>query len=281
MTERAVVVGLGQMGSGIALSLARAERQVLGVDPVNHPDISGVEQVDLVQAIRRCEVIVLSLPGSEQVQDVLAGPQGLLSQDVSPRLVVDTSTSDPRVTRQLAARVAEAGHVLVDAPVSGGPSGARDGALTVFLGCPEEQLDRVRDVLEPMAAQITHVGDVGAGNFAKLVNNLLCGIHLTAVREAWALAEAGGIDPARLLTAINRASGRSAVTEVNMPRWVLSGTYDSGFPVGLMSRDVGLAVGVAEQLGVAGPLSATVVGQWQQLLDDVGPEADFNRMVDL
>lgn len=280
-TEEVGVVGLGQMGSGIALSMARAGRTVLGVDPASHLDPAGIDRVELEQAVGRCEVLVLSLPGSEQVQAVLTGPHGLMSQDVPPRLVVDTSTSDPQVTRQLAGTLAEAGHVLVDAPVSGGPSGARDGALTVFLGCPDEQLDRVREVLGPVAAQVTHVGGVGAGNFAKLVNNLLCGIHLTAAREAWALASAGGIEPSRLLTAINRASGRSAVTEVNLPRWVLSGTYDSGFPVGLMSRDVSLATHVAERLGVAGPLSGTAVDQWQQLLADVGPAADFNRMVEL
>lgn len=279
--ESVAVVGLGQMGSGIALSLARSGQVVLGVDPLGRPDVAGVEQVDLATAVGRCEVVVLSLPGSEQVEDVLTGPDGLLALDLQPRLVVDTSTSDPQVTRRLAARMTEAGHVLVDAPVSGGPSGAREGALTVFLGCPDEHVDRVRWVLEPVSATVNHVGDVGAGNVAKLVNNLLCGIHLAAAREAWGLAQAAGIDPARLLTAINGASGRSAVTEVNMPRWVLSGTYDSGFPVGLMSRDVTLAAGVAEQLGVSGPLSGTAVDLWQQLREDVGPHADFNRMVNL
>lgn len=280
-TEEVGVVGLGQMGSGIALSLARSGQVVLGVDPLGRPDVVGVEEVDLATAAGRCEVVVLSLPGSEQVEEVLAGPDGLLALDVPPRLVVDTSTSDPHVTRRLAARMTEAGHVLVDAPVSGGPSGAREGALTVFLGCPDEHLDRVRSVLEPVAGTVNHVGDVGAGNVAKLVNNLLCGIHLAAAREAWGLAQAAGIDPDRLLTAINGASGRSAVTEVNMPRWVLSDAYDSGFPVGLMSRDVALAASVAEQLGADGPLSATAVDLWQQLRDDVGPDADFNRMVNL
>lgn len=280
MSGDIAVVGLGQMGAGIAASLARAGRAVLGVDPGTDADLPGVERVSLPEALDRCEVLVLSLPGPAQVEAVLAGPDGLLARDAPPRLVIDTSTSDPVLTRDLGARLAASGHVLADAPVSGGPSGAREGALTVFLGCADDQLDRVQAQLTPLVGQLTHVGGVGAGHTAKLVNNLLCGIHLSAAREAWHIARAGGIDPSRLFAAVNRASGRSAVTEVNVPRWVLTGSYDSGFPVGLMARDVGLAADMARQLGLTTPMSATAVAQWERLLDDVGPDADFNRMVD-
>lgn len=273
------VVGLGQMGSGMAQTLATAGLTVLGVDngPASTPD--GVERVDLATALTRAEVVLLSLPGSAQVEEVLTGDQGLLSLGVPPRLVLDTSTCDPGRTRALAAALADQWHDLVDAPVSGGASGALAGALTVFLGCPEAHLERVRAVLAPLAAQVNHVGDVGAGHTAKLVNNLLCGIHLAAAREAVAIAESGGIDPARLVEALNTASGRSAVTEVNLPRWVLSDTFDSGFPVGLMARDVALAASVAEASGLHTPLADLAAGAWADLREDLGPGADFNRMV--
>lgn len=269
------VVGLGQMGSGMASSLVRAGHTVLGVDPGPAATPEGVDRTALADALQQADVLVLSLPGGEQVEQVVEQ----VTTVGSPRLVIDTSTCDPTDTRRRAQLLADAGHVLADAPVSGGPSGARAGELTVFLGCAEEHLERVQRALEPLAGRVTHVGDVGAGHTAKLVNNLLCGIHLGAARTLLAVGERSGIDPARLLEAVNAASGRSGVTEVNLPRWVLSGTFDSGFPVGLMARDVDLAATVAQELGASSPVVGAAREMWAQLRDEVGPQEDFNRMV--
>lgn len=278
-TRCTAVVGLGRMGSGMAQSLVRRGRRVLGVDDGEAPTPDGVERVDLQTALTRADVVVLSLPGSAQVQQVLTGEHGLTSLELPSRLVLDTSTSDPATTRALAATLTTSGHLLVDAPVSGGPSGARDGTLTVFLGCPQGMVLTVRKTLAPLASRVTHVGDVGAGHTVKLVNNLLCGIHLAAAREALAIAAAGGIEPDRLVEAINTASGRSAVTEVNLPRWVLSGAFNSGFPAELMARDVALAAHVAQASGLHTPLADLAVTAWQRLRDEAGPDADFNEMV--
>lgn len=269
------VVGLGQMGSGMASSLVRAGHTVLGVDPGPAATPEGVDRTELADALQQADVLVLSLPGGEQVEQVVEQ----VTTVGGPRLVIDTSTCDPTDTRRRAQLLADAGHVLADAPVSGGPSGARAGELTVFLGCAEEHLERVQRALEPLAGRVTHVGDVGAGHTAKLVNNLLCGIHLGAARTLLAVGERSGIDPARLLEAVNAASGRSGVTEVNLPRWVLSGTFDSGFPVGLMARDVDLAATVAQELGASSPVVGAAREMWAQLRDEVGPQEDFNRMV--
>jgi 3-hydroxyisobutyrate dehydrogenase len=274
--DAVIVVGLGQMGGGMASSLARAGVSVLGVDPLAAVSPGGdVERCTLPEALERASVLVLSLPGGDQVQEVT----DLLAGHSRPCLVVDTSTCDPLDTRRRAGELAAHDHVLVDAPVSGGPSGARAGELTVFLGCPEGQYERVGAVLEPLASRVNRVGDVGAGHTAKLVNNLLCGIHLCAARALLEVGEAAGIDPALLLSAVNSASGRSAVTEVNLPRWVLSDTFDSGFPVGLMARDVSLAVSVAQSLGVSSEVAGAATQMWADLLERVGPSEDFNRMV--
>lgn len=269
------VVGLGQMGSGIATSMARAGREVLGVDPVAGHNLDDVRHVQLEDALEASEVIVLSLPGGEQVQAVV---DVVRAMDTS-RFVVDTSTCDPLDTQRRAEQLATAGHVLIDAPVSGGPSGALAGELTVFLGCPDQHFPFAQAVLDPVAARVTHVGGVGAGHTAKLVNNLLCGIHLCAAKALLEISESSRIDPQRLVEAVNTASGRSGVTEVNLPRWVLSGTFDSGFPVGLMARDVELAVSLADALGVSSQVAAAAEGMWTQLRDQVGPQQDFNRMV--
>lgn len=259
----------------MATSLARAGRQVLGVDPVAGEQLNGVRRAQLDDALREAKVVVLSLPGGEQVQDVVDAVQAL----DSPRFIIDTSTCDPADTRRRAEHLAAGGHVLIDAPVSGGPSGALAGELTVFLGCPDQHLLFVLAVLDPMAARVTHVGDVGAGHTAKLVNNLLCGIHLCAAKVLLDVSESSRIDPGRLVEAVNAASGRSGVTEVNVPRWVLSDTFDSGFPVGLMARDVELAVSVADALGVSSQVAAAANDMWAQLRDQGGPRQDFNRMV--
>lgn len=269
------VFGLGHMGGGMAASLLRAGHPVLGVDPGPVPTPGGVRRVTAAEAIAEAEVLVLSLPGTAQVDellpDLLAAP--------GPRLVIDASTCPPGDSRRRAEVLAEAGHLLVDAPVSGGPAGAATGSLTVFLGCPEERLAEVLAALEPLAAQVHHIGTTGAGSTAKLLNNLLCGIHLAAARALHGAAEASEVDLDRLLAALNTASGRSAVTEVNLPRWVLSDSYDSGFPVGLMTRDVGLAADLTADLGVSSPLVEAARSMWDELLRTTDPRDDFNRMV--
>ena len=269
------VVGLGQMGGGIAASLARTGAEVLGVDPQAPQTPDGVTRTELVDAVERADVLVLSLPGGAQVDQVVAG----VLEAPAPRLVIDTSTCAPDETRARAQRLGEKRHTLVDAPVSGGSSGAWAGELTVFLGCPDSELDHVRSVLQPLASRINHVGDVGAGHTAKLLNNLLCGIHLCAARTLMGVSQETGVDPEALLSAINTASGRSAVTEVNLPRWVLSESFDSGFPVGLMARDVDLATELAEKAGAASPLVVATAQMWQDLGEQVGRDEDFNRMV--
>lgn len=275
------VVGLGGMGAGMARTLATAGWHVLGVDPspAARQRLDGlVEPVDLATAVHRAGVVLLSLPGSEQVEQVLTGPDGLLDQPVGRRLVIDTSTSAPASTRRLAGALAGAGHVLLDAPVSGGPAGAAAGTLTVFLGGDDDAVAAARPVLDVLARTITHVGGPGAGNVAKLVNNLLCATHLQIAGEALRLSAAAGLDPARLIDAVNGASGRSAVTENNLPTWVLSQTYDSGFTLGLMARDVTLAAETAQALDVELPLATAVRTAWQETRDHLGAGEDFNRM---
>lgn len=269
------VVGLGHMGGGMAASLVRAGHPVLGVDPGPGPTPEGVERVDLAEALAGADTVVLSLPGTEQVDQILPDLAGA----PHPLLVIDASTCPPADTRRRAEQLAEHGHQLVDAPVSGGPSGAAAGQLTVFLGCPEQELASVLAALDPLAAHVNHVGDVGAGNTAKLMNNLLCAIHLAAARTLHGAATASGVEVERLLAAINTASGRSAVTEINLPRWVLSGTFDSGFPVGLMARDVALAADMAADLDVSSPLVEAAEEMWAILREQVGPGEDFNTMV--
>jgi 3-hydroxyisobutyrate dehydrogenase len=192
------------------------------------------------------------------------------------RLVIDTSTADPASTRRLQADAASAGIGFVDAPVSGGPAGAAAGRLLVMLGGAADDADRAEALLAPLARAVVRCGGPGAGNVVKLVNNLRCSAHLLRAGEALRLGQAAGVDPATLAAALAAGSGRSAAIEANLPQWVLNETYDSGFTMALMAKDVRLA----EALGDLGPLGAATVGLVQAALAAHGPGADFNRLVD-
>jgi 3-hydroxyisobutyrate dehydrogenase len=150
--------------------------------------------------------------------------------------------------------------------------------MAMMVGGDAAALERARPVLQHLTARLLHIGPSGAGQVAKLVNNLLVASHLVTAGEALRLGAAAGVAPEALLPVLNGASGRSAVTEVNWPRWIIPGTFDSGFSAGLMRKDVGLALELARELDV--PLEATgrAALLWQELREAVPDEADFNHL---
>ena len=285
MTERVGVVGLGRMGLAMATTLQRAGVPVAGFDIAaaarDRASAKGLEvaggQADLLQA---CTIVLASLPDDAAVTALVEGSGGLLDGPAG-RLLIDTSTVEPRTSRRLEATLQAAGHAMLDAPVSGGPAGAEAGTLTVMLGGSEADLARAQPVFAALARTVVHVGPSGAGAVAKLVNNLLCAAHLLTNGEAMRLAEAAGVPAARVLEAVNAASGRSAVSEVNMPRWILSGAFDSGFTMGLMRKDVGLAARLIEASGLDAPLCREVAARWAMSAERLADDADFNRIAAL
>ncbi len=179
----------------------------------------------------------------------------------------------------MAERLAAAGHALLDAPVSGGPSGAAEGTLTMMIGGAEADYALARPVLEAMSARAPHVGPSGAGNIVKLVNNLLVAAHLVTTGEALRLSQAAGLSAEEAVQVVNTATGRSAVSEVMVPRWVVPNTFDSGFSAGLMRKDVRLALELAAECGIGLPLSEEVGRIWREETS-IPDTADFTRMAD-
>ncbi|MEI2417174.1 NAD(P)-dependent oxidoreductase [Orrella sp. JC864] len=278
------VIGLGNMGRGMALSLLRAGFAVLGLD--RSPAVAqrarqeGVTLAgDLPQLAAACRTIVLSLPTSAVVREVMAGEQGILALARPGVAVIDTTTADPDVTRELAVLARQRGAVLIDAPVSGGPGGALRGELTMFLGGQAEHIEAVRPVLAAMGSKLFHIGDTGAGNIAKIVNNLLTAAQLLTAGEAFRLAEAAGVQTGQLLDAINAGSGRSGVTEFNYPKRILTGGFDSGFTMQLMRKDVALAASLCEKLAVDVPVTREVFALWRESAAALADGEDFNRIV--
>ena len=286
MTIKTVgVVGLGNMGFGMATTLARKGFEVIGYD-LSEARRANIEAAGITflpalpDVLRRADALVFSLPLARDVEAVVVADGGLLSRTDRKVVVVDTSTSDPGTTRRLAARLAEAGHALLDAPVSGGPSGAAEGTLTMMVGGTEADYTLARPILAAMSAQAPHVGPSGSGNIVKLVNNLLVAAHLVTTGEAMRLSEAAGLSAEEAIKVVNTATGRSAISEVMFPRWILSNTFDSGFSAGLMRKDVRLALDLAFESSVDLPLSAHVARIWQGTRDSIPDTADFTRMAD-
>lgn len=219
------------------------------------------------------DIVLLSLPHDGAVATTLAALWPALPAGA---VVVDTSTISPIAARGFAAEAAARGVAYLDAPVSGGPAGAAAGSLTMMIGGSAAALEKARPVLALLTGRIVHVGDSGAGQVAKLVNNLLLATHLVCAAEALRLGRMAGLDPAALLPVLNAATGRSAATEVNWPRWIASETFDSGFSAGLMRKDARLALELAAAVGA--PLSACAAAVAAWTASAVPDDAEFNHV---
>lgn len=285
--KRAGVIGLGAMGFGMASSLARAGFEVAGYDPSPAAQERAREagiapKASPEDVFATADVIVLSLPTAAHVEGVIAAAQGagLLGSEAGTKVIIDTSTSEAEVSRKLAAALDAAGHGFLDAPVSGGPSGAASGQLSVMLGGDEKWVGAAMPALEAMAAKILHVGPSGAGNVAKLVNNMLVASHMVTTLEALRLAEAAGVGAEDALRVINSATGRSAISEIHFPNWVLPRSFDSGFSTGLMRKDVRLARELAQSVGCAMPVADLVADLWAEETSGLKDGDDFMHMGD-
>ena len=272
------VIGLGNMGMAMLKRLIASGHRPRGwdLDPAKREAArqAGAEiAADLAASL--AEITLFSLPHDAAVAAVLEEALAALQPGA---VIIDTSTLSPRAVRGFAEQAAAQGVSYLDAPVSGGPAGAAAGSMAMMVGGDAAALERATPILQHLTARLLHIGPSGAGQVAKLVNNLLVASHLVTAGEALRLGAAAGVAPEALLPVLNGASGRSAVTEVNWPRWIIPGTFDSGFSAGLMRKDVGLALALARELGV--PLEATgrAALLWQELREAVPDEADFNHL---
>ncbi|WP_411045526.1 NAD(P)-dependent oxidoreductase [Thalassospira lucentensis] len=279
------VVGLGNMGLGMVRTLLRDGFSVVGFDlsPERQAEAAAAGATivaRLPELFEACPTIVLSLPTANHVRTVLTGDEGLGARDMDPRLVIDTTTSEPDVTRELDAVLRTQGHILIDAPVSGGPAGANSGNLTMMVGGGDADVARAMPVLNSLGGKITHVGPVGAGHAVKIVNNMLVASHLLTMSEAVRLGNAAGVTTENLIAALNAGSGRSAISEVNYPKWVMNGAFDSGFTMGLMRKDVRLAMALAKEKDVSLPVSGLAGQIWAASAEVLADDADFNRITE-
>ncbi|ALP67911.1 NAD(P)-dependent oxidoreductase [Paraburkholderia caribensis] len=278
------VIGLGNMGRGMALSLKRGGFNVLGFDAA--PGVADKLQEEGVQArasisdiTRDADVLILSLPTSDIVEQVVLGEGGVAASAKPGLIVVDTTTAEPGSTRKVAAALAERKVGFVDGPVSGGPKGAATATMTMVLGGSDADVAAVEPILAVMSAKRVHVGPVGAGHVTKIINNMLTGVHLLAASEAVRAAEANGVDPQKLVEALNGGSGKNSATLTNYPTWIFNGKFDSGFTMKLMRKDVRLAMALLDSADATAPIAKEAGRLWAASADSIGDAEDFNRIV--
>jgi 3-hydroxyisobutyrate dehydrogenase len=276
-------IGLGRMGLPMARRLAGAGYLLRGHDSSDGAraavaELDGARAADsAAQAAAGAAAVVLMLPTSTEVEEVLIGG-GVLDAAGTTATLIDMGSSEPLRTRALASRAAGAGIDLVDAPVSGGVRGAIAGSLTIMVGGAPAAVDRCRPLLEVLGRNVLHVGPVGAGHALKALNNLLSASHLLASCEALAVGREFGLDPQVMLDAINTSTGRCASTERKLPDFVLSETFDSGFALALMLKDVGIAVSLGDELGVHPALGERTRALWSEAAQALPADADHTEI---
>jgi len=258
-------IGLGNMGGPMAQNLLKAGHELAVFDLVPSAvqalaDAGARSAASAGECVQGAKVVISMLPASRHVEGLYLGADGLLSQIAAGTLVIECSTIAPESARKVATAAREAGIRLIDAPVSGGTGGAVAGTLTFIVGGAQDDLEAARPYLEQMGRNIFHAGESGAGQVAKICNNMLLGILMAGTSEALALGAANGLDPKVLSDIIAKSSGRNWATELYnpwpgvMPDVPASKNYAGGFGVDLMLKDLGLAAEAALHTGASTPL---------------------------
>jgi len=263
-------IGTGTMGQPMVANLVKKGFEVVAFDIVSAALEAavklGARQADSVrEAAASGDLVITMLPSSANVEAVYLGPGGIAESAARGRLCVDMSTIDPSTSRRVAARLKEGGIRFLDAPVSGGVGGAVAGTLAIMVGGDAGDLEEARPALAAMGSNIIHVGEVGAGEAAKLCNNLISGSALIAVAEAFRIGEAFGVDAKILTDVIAKSSGATWVMEHAHPvpgivdNAASSRQYEPGFMTDLMAKDLGLAVNAAREKRV--PVAVAAAAQ--------------------
>lgn len=258
--ERVGFVGLGTMGSFMAANLVRAgfpvtvwNRTAARADEL--AELGATVAASPAELARSCDVIVACLTDSPQVEAVLFGPEGLAEGLTSGSLFIDCSTISPLKAREFAERLSLLGVSMLDAPVSGGSEGAKNATLSIMVGGEDVDVGRAHDVLGAMGRTVTHLGPVGAGQWAKAINQvILCGVYL-GVAEGVTLGLKAGLDVERVLSALKGGAAGSWVLENRSERMILD-DYPLGFKISLHRKDMGIALELAQSVGAVLPVSS-------------------------
>jgi 3-hydroxyisobutyrate dehydrogenase len=230
-------------------------------------------------AVREADVVITCLPTSREVEILLDGADGMLSAMRKGALLLDCTSGDPTASRRISVLLEEHDVGFLDAPVSGGVSGAEKAALTIMVGGDPDLLERARPVLGLLGQKIVHVGPVGAGHALKAVNNSLLASHIWSLAEGLLALERFGVQPAAALDVINASSGRSNTSENLFPQRVLTRAFPRTFRLALLDKDVGIAASMAREARLPAPLLQLTSEMFRAAHTALGEEADHVEAV--
>lgn len=276
-------IGLGVMGRPMAINLISAGHRVVGTSRSaatrERASASGITVVDSVaEAITGAEVVITMLPDSPDVRKVALGAGGVLEKIEPGAAYIDMSTIRPDVAREVAEAFGAADHPVLDAPVSGGESGAQEGTLSIMIGGEAATIDAQRSVLEAMGTTITHVGPAGSGQVVKAANQLMVAMHLQALAEAVVFLESQDADVETALSAIAGGLGGSTVIDRKADS-VLAGHFAPGFRVDLHDKDLRIVQDAASETGTALPVTTQVAQFMRELVDRGDGTLDHSALV--
>ncbi len=285
-------IGVGNMGGPMAANLVKAQHKVrafdLSKDNLDRAEAAGAEPMgSMAEAVAGAEIVVTMLPAGPEVRAVYLGEGGIVGAVQPGTLLIDASTIDVESARWVAAGAAAAGLEMLDAPVSGGVGGAAAGTLTFMVGGTETAFARAEPVLQRMGKTIVHAGASGAGQAAKICNNMILGISMVAVSEGFNLAEKLGLDPQKLFDIASRSSGQcwSLTSYCPVPGPVPTSPanrdYQAGFTAAMMAKDMRLSQQAAQSAGAVTPLGAAAA-QLYGLMNAAGRgQQDFSGIIRL
>jgi len=265
-------IGLGIMGKPMAKNLLKAGYRLVVFDtnaaPMKELAAAGAETAASPKEVaEKCDVVVTMLPNSPHVRAVVSGPRGVIEGAGPGKTVIDMSSIAPLASREIASLLAEKGVEMLDAPVSGGEPKAIDGTLSVMVGGKKDVFERCYPVMKSMAASVVRVGDTGAGNVAKLANQIVVALNIAAMSEALVFAAKAGVQPDLVYQAIRGGLAGSTVLEAKAPL-VMDRKFSPGFRINLHIKDLGNVLETSREIGVPLPLTAAVMEMTQALKVD-------------
>jgi 3-hydroxyisobutyrate dehydrogenase len=283
-------IGLGNMGLPMAQNLVKAEHTVAGFDVSEYAVErlaagGGTRAASVAEACAEAEFVISMLPAGEHVRAVYLDEGGVLSAVQAGAVLIDSSTIDVETARAVAQAAQQKGLSMIDAPVSGGVAGAQAATLTFMVGGPAEAVERARPVLEKMGKTIVHAGDAGTGQAAKICNNMILGVSMIVVSEAFLLAEKLGLDAQRLFDIASKSSGQcwSMTSYCPVPGPVPSSPanrdYKAGFTAAMMLKDLKLAQAAARTTRATTPLGAGAAAVYEQFVESSGGGTDFSGII--
>ena len=282
--ERIGFVGLGNMGAPMARHLASAGYRLAVADanPVALDRFRGQVQCEIPESFRElaraCRLVITMLPDGKAVQQVLLGNEGVAASLAAGSVVIDMTSASPVGTRELGIELAASGITLIDAPVSGGVRKAVEGKLAIMAGGEAAAIARCGRVLEAFGT-VFLTGGSGSGHALKALNNYLSAAALATTAEAIMAGERFGIDPSTMIDVLNSSTGRNTATEQKYPAFVLTRTFKSGFALGLMAKDLRIALDLAKAVGTPAGLLKDCSDLWERAERQLGFNADNTEVV--